>query len=323
MTASSTGCSRCLEVCGNDLVIGEPPPLDAVAPQYGDKQMQSMDHRMSITSAVSREQRHSVASVESMPEIKFEEEPQKPEKKRKNINQTCPCFSGSRVRLDELTVLDRSWWCTYCICGGCGCTREAAALHLAAKCTCCLQRCENSDCLNHDGLCMNMYTCCCSTWLCQCPPRKDTPRCVCCNCWCCGLNTGSRDPQRDDPSGGRRSIDSSGDAPGSLYDVVVHQNSLLYYCCCCGCGLTPTSCCACCDIATKCMCCRCTTKSAPLCGEEGCCTWVLNCYCCHMQCRIPVSCDHNPVCACCGARLKPVRKQRGIGISKPSQQEMK
>lgn len=324
---SSSGCSRCLEACGNEFVVeAQPPVIDVVQPQYGTpRDLTSMDKEMPPSATVSRVEKQGSDIHILMQQMtsdlddttgnrdkagNLQEEPTKEVKSSNN----------AWARLDEHQVLDRSWWCTYCICGGCGCTEAFVPLRLDEKCICCLHTCESSECFNLDGCCLNMCSGCCLTWLCQCPPRKDTPRCVCCNTWCCGIHTGLLDPHRDDPRGRIEPTDTR-DIPS--YDVAIHHRFMLYYLCCCGCGISPHSFLQCMNINTKCMCCRCSTISRLPCGHEGCCTWVLTCGQCHTQCRIPCSCDHNPVCACCGYRLKPARKQRGAGISKPKQQEMK
>lgn len=326
-------CGRCLEVCGTmEEVIDAPPALDPVwmhearrddIPPTYSTMPGDYDGNVKAPVVPPRPSMHSVESdaFPHEPEVEFGVDNTDQEKTRKPKTH--------RHRMDELEVLDKAWWCYYCLCGGCGATEDPASCHLISKCCCCRETCEYVDAsaVNNEGACSFVHTCCTCVSLCQWPFREGTPVCMLCSAQFCGWHgktrSGAQKPKKQD---NRRVSETDGEVPPSPFDHVLHDTCVLCYCF--GCGL------ACAgtileiyDSFTKCCCCRCTLGLSSPCAEDGCCAHLINCGRYHSQCRCPIKKESNPMLACCGTRLRKVHphgRNIGVGVAgKPKQQEMR
>merc|ERR1719163_2312654 len=93
-------------------------------------------------------------------------------------------------------MLDRSWWCHYCMCCGLACSAAPVTANAIIKCVCCISNIETIE-LCEDACCTCIQGCCCcypgSSFICQCTPKEGSPCCICCGfdffsvtvCCCC------------------------------------------------------------------------------------------------------------------------------------------
>lgn len=257
-------------------------------------------------------------------------------KSRKELPpDTRTCFGGCIyspvANMNEVEVLKKAFWCTYCCCGGLGCHRWPAHLRLMCKCIACRQTFESTDCHGvHDGLCTQAHTCCCCLSICHMPPRKGTPRCILCNETFCGYSEWGKDAG-DDQEGAEHNVASDGmDARVGDLDHFLDETSVLCYSCCTGFSVVPV--CEAYHGKYKCCCCKCRFASACPCDGDGCCNCLLTCWWCLAQSRFPPTLkpDLNPLIGCCGCKLrKCCRVAHTIGphgpgsqTAAPRQQEM-
>lgn len=192
-------------------------------------------------------------------------------------------------RLDESQVLDAAWWWLYCCCFcGCGQSKELRPLELLCK-VCCLQHLfRSADCQGApEGICSCIHSCCGCTALCLLPPNEGYPRCLVCSQRCCGTVYT------------RRNMRLQWVAYEEFFNA-----SIPCYCWCCGLAVVPLFCP---DCTAKCCCCSCkcaTDLQDPL----NICRGLANCWCCLAQCRCLPHLERNPLCACCGWRLRKLRR---------------
>jgi hypothetical protein len=232
----------------------------------------------------------------------------------------CQCACGANYkRVKHLysgpkDVLNNSWWCCYCLFGGCGLGQLSSPLVVyAGKAICCKNTCESAWCRSNDedGCAHALQRCCCCTSQIYCPPMPGSPSCVCLGCapgaggclqqvkaaiwdlWWCRLHCCSTDPW------------------------------WICHCCCAGVGMH--------EIttgrslyfsSTKCCICKSTMNSAPPNDRDGCCLLVQLCLWWNWLCQCPPpDMSENPLCACCGYGSKQCRVDAGTGGA-PNQQVM-
>lgn len=193
-------------------------------------------------------------------------------------------------RMDEDEVLNRVWWCLYCCCAGCGCTRQPSPLNAMCRCVLCISRCStetNDTCL----FCVQSFLCCISQF--RCPPQQGHPRCVLGKFYFCGY------------VGGLRSmVKHQGEQRDSELDKIsqtILEEPCLCHAFCCSCAWAfPTAV----NMISKCMGCLCRLDVGPACGNQGICRLLAQCWWLHMQCRVPPLVQSNPICALCGLRCR-------------------
>lgn len=228
----------------------------------------------------------------------------------KESHKSCGTDVGGRgadTQLTEELVLGEAWWFLYCCCGGCGCGRESAILHLLCKCLICRLLCETTECRSKaDGLCQFVQSCCCCSTLGQLPRRNGSPRCMLCAEHWGGLYRNEKSHEAE---------------PHGLYDDVLHESCMLCYLLCCGIALrrkNPYSG----LLFSKCLCCR---------GSISAFLWTWRCL--YAQCRLPPQTVSNPLCGLCGCRMRQTRKTKALrqeqiaakrlgGMISPCQQDM-
>jgi hypothetical protein len=218
----------------------------------------------------------------------------------------CQCAFGStngkigHAYSGPKDVLANSWWCCYCLCGGCGCgPTQTPMFSYGCKYLFCKNTCESTECSGtngQEGFCGTLHRCCCCTQECQCPPKESSrvnikegsPRCVCLGC-----NIGS----------------CIKDARQAIWDLwLCHLHCCgtdpwwICYCLCGGVGIhevmlgRPLY-----FSSTKCCPIKSTCNSASPSDRDGCCMNVQQCLCWNTSCQLPPPrAEENPVCACCG-----------------------
>lgn len=240
----------------------------------------------------------------------------------------CGCIYSPVAKMEEVEVLKKACWCVYCCCGGFGFHRWPAHLRLAYKCIACRQSFDAVECHGvHDGLCAQANTCCWCLSMCHLPPRRGTPRCICCNEPYCGYTQWGKDLR--DHEHAEENV--AGDARVGDLDHFLHETNVLCWSCCTGCSVA--SACVAYHIKYKCCCCKCKSESTCPCDGDGCCNCLLTCWWCLAQSRFPPSFkpDRNPLIGCCGCTLrKCCRSAHHIGphgpgskSAAPRQQEMR
>eukprot|EP00933_Yihiella_yeosuensis_P064183 TRINITY_DN6753_c0_g3_i1.p1 TRINITY_DN6753_c0_g3~~TRINITY_DN6753_c0_g3_i1.p1 ORF type:complete len:350 (-),score=38.13 TRINITY_DN6753_c0_g3_i1:93-1142(-) len=203
-------------------------------------------------------------------------------------------------RKDELDMLQNLWWCTWCCCAGGGCSRSKAPFQLATNFCCFGNVIQSEPCKNPDGaICGNITLCCCFTTLYKFPPQKGTPRCIFLGTQCCGPNGGWEAATAVVPG---KATKGKGLAPFARH---LNEKFVPCFCCCLGLRCNPPLDCL--DSFWKCGPCQCHFHTGVPTLEMGVCLWRLNCACLYCLCKVPPTARFNPLIACCGHRVVPVR----------------
>jgi len=224
---------------------------------------------------------------------------------------SCPprMKSSPKTRIDTDMVLDRSWWCSYCLCGGLGCSSVPALTNIICKSVCCITSCEAIPCCG-EALCTCITGCCCCNLVGEMIPKQGTPCLICCgydfyDCCCThphwpGGESLNHVEKRDPYSYSETLVRSDS------YEMILWDSFMLWFCCCCGCSTQKQ--CRCARNAITCGCCHCQSSlNTPRALEEvgaidGCCALLWSCWCLRAQCWLPPRVHANPICAMCGWR---------------------
>jgi hypothetical protein len=240
------------------------------------------------------------------------------------------CCTFSNRAIDEVELLEKTWWCMYCCCYGLGCgpwVHQRSFLKL----TCCLTECERTDVFDKNiGTFSWLYSCCFCHALGQMPRLPGTPMCVCLDemYW---HDNNSRDDfnSRKDKAVTEWEEDNNGDDPAvQTFDFVLMTAYTLCFYKVFGFAVSPViirpSLCM---GTCKWCCCQCSSEFVPACGEEfGCCTHLLTCTWCYFTCRLPIlSGDRrpkkHPVITLCGRKILPLKRRKKMTDSEAHAEE--
>lgn len=196
--------------------------------------------------------------------------------------------------MDEKELMKTTWWICYCCCCGTGCGLRNQ-LRFKYRCVLCDGQCMSADCLEEkDGVCNCVSNCCGCYLLSQLPFRDQTPRCIICDIFLCGMFKRGREDTHSEAS--------------EVYDNMIHNAFNPLYCFCCGFAVVAPEFEL--DMSCKCCCCRASFQNVtPADGDV--CMYLASCWTWHNQCRLPPNCDYtNPICATCGKRLRRKRHRK-------------
>lgn len=213
------------------------------------------------------------------------------------------CCSGESkaVYMDEVDVMKKAKWCMYCVCCGLGCSELTARFRCKYTCLFCTGSCQGAEFMEElDGLCSCVWSWCCCHMMSQLPFREDSPHCTLCGGHFFGWHHHHR--KREE----RKQTKDAHEAHASMpYDHMVHNEFNPLYILCCGFSVVEPELVI--DNMCKCCCCRhgCQLVLPP---EEWAdcelCLCLFSCVTCHFHCRVPPQIQENPICGCCGKKLR-------------------
>lgn len=219
-----------------------------------------------------------------------------------NANKSCWPTFGEKFGQEEM--MENLWWCTYCCCGGFGCTEVPRQISLRCGCLLCSMDCETQP-WDRPSICTCIQTCAWCSVLGQLPPRLGYPRCYFWGHDFCGVVGGYAAAL----SIGCDSLQQFGIAH---YDKILDEQFKPAYCCCCGFAV-GTQVVNIINVITKCCCCRCQMHDSLPGLSEGALWCRLQCWYCHSQCAAPPVFSSNPICALFGYRWRHKDGRYGIG----------
>jgi len=217
--------------------------------------------------------------------------------------------STVHANLNRDKILNETWWCYYCLCGGTGLGPVSDPLCAGEEKNLCIRgTCTTTDLMTEEGLCGGLDVFLCMTSQSQIPPMTGSPKCVCFN-------------KKIAPG----STDITFKTPLFDYKQIFDDTFWVYYIFCLGCGLNgigkgrPI-------IASqgKCLCAQGGTNFESPVIDGTFCASVGTQLCFWGQCQCPPA-PNNPKIACCGWKMN-----KGGGgsanavevVNKPGQEAM-